>query len=229
MLTLAIEQSTACASAALLRDGALVSERAWAGDRMRDQHTFPALRTFFEETGTALSQVDLFAVGLGPGAFSGIRIALATAFGMALPGGKPVDGVSSAAALAADVLQETGAPAAVVLGDARRGRVWLARFQIEEGDVVMSQSFSLVETKNLAASLQSPAALVTPHWDTLGPLLDSLGLRGFDVLRESRAPRARTVGELTIRQRQRAPPSSAPQPPPSPIYLHPPVFVPPRF
>jgi tRNA threonylcarbamoyl adenosine modification protein YeaZ len=233
MLTLAIDQSTTITSLALLDDTRLLAEQAWDEDRKRDQRLFVALPEFLTGAGIDLARVELFAVGLGPGSFSGIRMAVAAFSGLAIPGNKAVDGVSSAEALAHDVLGETGADEVVVVGDARRGRLWVGRFARQAPPQAGATSFTLVKAEDLGSMLGPPAVLVTSDWDRLGTCLASLALPRTTLIRERRVPRAQTVGALTFRKQG---PSPAPatgaagcRSVPSPIYLHPPVFIEPRF
>jgi tRNA threonylcarbamoyl adenosine modification protein YeaZ len=247
MLTLCIDQSTTTTGLALLDGTSLLAERAWYEDRKRDQQLFAALPSFLAEAGVKASGVDLYAVGLGPGSFSGVRMAIAAACGMALPDGKPVDGVSSAAAIAADAMLEHGITNAIILGDARRERLWLAHFSLDGLDLVMARPFELLSVSDAATKLgswrassqpQAPAAdtggrpllVATPDWDRIGDRLAALPLPGVTLIRQSLAPRAMTVGLLTLSKRAREhADDSTPRRPPSPIYLHPAVFVAPRF
>jgi tRNA threonylcarbamoyladenosine biosynthesis protein TsaB len=95
MHVLAIDTSSHVGTVALLADGVLVAE--WSA-RVRASHgesLLPYVAQVLEAGGIALSAVDLFAVGLGPGSFTGVRIGIATAKGLALAQQKPIVGVGS--------------------------------------------------------------------------------------------------------------------------------------
>lgn len=122
-MLLAIERSTSAASAALYRDGVRLAFRAEPGRGRGD--AYPLVRDLLAEAGAAPGDLDAFAVGVGPGSFSGVRAALALAFGLALPAGAPVRGVLSAAAAARAYRRAHPDAAPVrVVGDARRGHLW---------------------------------------------------------------------------------------------------------
>ena len=80
-------------------------------------------------TGVTVADIDLLAVGRGPGNFSGLRSSMAAAQAMALPDGKPVLAVSSGRIVAASAFAADPALERIrVLGDARRGTLWYADF-----------------------------------------------------------------------------------------------------
>jgi tRNA threonylcarbamoyladenosine biosynthesis protein TsaB len=113
MLSLAFDTATNVATCALVRDEDVLGERisravtvlADADELLREAALDPA-------------DLDVLVVGVGPGSFTGIRIGLAAARGLALALELPVAGVSTLAALAA------GAPGAVPVIDARRREVF---------------------------------------------------------------------------------------------------------
>lgn len=92
-----------------------------------------ALDTLFEEAG--LSPKDLLGVGVGvgPGSYTGLRVGVATAQGIARGLGLPLRGESTLLAAAAGVLSETQ-PYGIVALDARRGNVYAGVFRLHEGE-----------------------------------------------------------------------------------------------
>jgi tRNA threonylcarbamoyl adenosine modification protein YeaZ len=86
----------------------------------------PTLDAVLREAGVALEAVDAFAVTLGPGSFTGLRIGLATLKGFALGTARPAVGISSLAALAAAA--PAGAGPVLATLDARRGELYAGAF-----------------------------------------------------------------------------------------------------
>ncbi len=94
MLVLALDTTTRQGSAALARDGSAIA--IYAGDTgIAHGARLPGdLTRVLDEHGLRLADVDLFAVGAGPGSFTGLRIGIATMQGLALANGKPLAGIS---------------------------------------------------------------------------------------------------------------------------------------
>jgi tRNA threonylcarbamoyladenosine biosynthesis protein TsaB len=130
MKLLAFETATEACSVALWLDGEL-RERFELAPRRHAELALPWAEQLLAEAGIAKSQLDAIAVGRGPGAFTGVRLAIALGQGIALALDRPLVPVSTLAALAAD------APGARILAaiDARMGEVYLGAFA-REGDAL---------------------------------------------------------------------------------------------
>ena len=113
MLTLAFDTATSVATCALVDDGEVLGERV-----SRAQTLLEDVDALLRQGGAHPRDLDALAVGIGPGSFTGVRIGLAAARGLALSLGVPGAGVSTLAALAA------GAPGALPVIDARRNEVF---------------------------------------------------------------------------------------------------------
>jgi tRNA threonylcarbamoyladenosine biosynthesis protein TsaB len=124
-LLLAVETATAAPSLALWRGEALLGERAADPARATAEALLPALDALLADAGVALSAVAGFAVSIGPGSFTGLRIGVATVKGLAFGTDCPAVAISTLAAIAAHA--SGAAPVAAVL-DARRGEVYAAGF-----------------------------------------------------------------------------------------------------
>jgi len=121
---LAIETATDACSAALSFDGEL-RERFEIAPRAHTELILPMIDELMAEAGIVISQVDAMAFGRGPGAFTGVRIAVGVTQGIAFGAGLPVVPVSTLAALA------QGAAADKVLAalDARMGEVYWGAYR----------------------------------------------------------------------------------------------------
>jgi tRNA threonylcarbamoyl adenosine modification protein YeaZ len=113
MLILAFDTATEIATSALVDDGEVLGER-----RSRAQTLLEDVDALLRQGGAHPRDLDALAVGTGPGSFTGVRIGLAAARGLALSLDLEGAGVSTLAALAA------GAPGAVPVIDARRSEVF---------------------------------------------------------------------------------------------------------
>jgi len=113
VLILAFDTATVTATSALVDDGEVLAERV-----SRAQTLLEGVDALLRQGGARPRDLDALAVGVGPGSFTGLRIGLAVARGLALSLGLPGSGVSTLSALAA------GAPGALPVVDARRREVF---------------------------------------------------------------------------------------------------------
>jgi tRNA threonylcarbamoyladenosine biosynthesis protein TsaB len=128
MIVLGFDTSGEYGSIALRRDGSLLSDAPLHAPEGFAHVLFQHLGRTLEQNGCELSDVDCFAVASGPGSFTGVRVGLAAAKGLAEATGKPVAAISNLRALAA--AGQTGLARAVIL-DARRNQVYAAVYDRE--------------------------------------------------------------------------------------------------
>lgn len=134
MKLLAFETSTEALSVALSIDGE-VRERFELAPRRHAELALPWADELLAGAGLKRSQLDAIAVGRGPGAFTGVRLAIALVQGIALALDRPVVAISTLAALAmrADADGTTASRVFAAI-DARMGEVYSAAFELRDGD-----------------------------------------------------------------------------------------------
>lgn len=130
MALLGLDTSTAACSVCVLRADGEIFERSPGSDRLleRPAHSrelMPAVAAVMGDAGVGWGELEAIAAGVGPGAFTGLRIGVATARALAHGAGLPLRPVSSLAALAAGIDSELALP----LIDARRGEVFGALYE----------------------------------------------------------------------------------------------------
>ena len=162
MLMLALESSAKAASAALFEDGKLLSLSVQNAGLTHSRTLLPMAEDLFKNMGRALSEIDVIAVAHGPGSFTGLRIGMAEAKGLAWALEKPITGVSTLEAMAfgGPVMEGTMLCCAM---DARRGQVYNALFEIKDGKpsrLTEDRAIAIGELEEELASYGKPWVLL---------------------------------------------------------------------
>ena len=134
MLILAIDTALdACAAAVLdTSAGGVIAQESQAMKRGHAEALMPLIARVMKASGVAFAALDRIAATTGPGSFTGLRVGLSAARGIALAAGKPVVGVTTLTAFAAPIVSENGEPHPVLAAiDARHDHVY---FQVVGGD-----------------------------------------------------------------------------------------------
>jgi tRNA threonylcarbamoyladenosine biosynthesis protein TsaB len=173
MITLALETSTARGGVALFREGEMVFCESFTADRSHSAELFAVIERALAG-GMAPGRI---VVGLGPGSYAGVRIAIAGAIGVAVATGAEMVGVPSVAAL------DEGEYVAV--GDARRGGYWYAH--VRAGEMVAGPM--LVTREEMEERL---AGAGRPVFSS-----EELGIVGIEV----RYPQVEWLGRLAVEGR----------------------------
>ena len=225
MNILAFDAACASCSAAVRGDGRLLARRFEPMPRGHAEALIPMVQDVLAQAGTTFRDLDGIAVTVGPGSFTGLRVGLAAARGMALPLGLPVVGVTTLEAVA------WGARAAA--GGGPPGASCLIALETGRGDVY-AQSFSLPELEPVCEPaalspgdamrlISADASGVLVAGDGAGSVRGPLAEAGIEVRLAAGcgrpdAARIASIGALRLTD------GAAP---PAPLYLRPPEVRPP--
>ncbi|WP_036771083.1 tRNA (adenosine(37)-N6)-threonylcarbamoyltransferase complex dimerization subunit type 1 TsaB [Photorhabdus australis] len=124
---LAIDTATEACSVALWNDGAVLAQFE-ISPREHTQRILPMVQSVLTEAGISLQQLDALAFGRGPGSFTGVRIGVGIAQGLALGAELPVIGVSTLNTMAQGVFRLTGSTQVLTAIDARMGEIYWGQY-----------------------------------------------------------------------------------------------------
>ncbi len=199
MIVLGLD-STAKVAAVGIYDG----ERVLAEERIESTMTqsellLPLARRALTSANLTFADVDLYALTLGPGSFTGVRIGVGLVKGLVFDKEIPCAGVSILEALAENLLPFEGIAAPVL--DARRDQVYNALFQCEGGRLVRLCDDRVLPLDELVGELKekyntSPVFFAGDGYERAAARAEAAGLDVFDVSRERRLPSGAAVARL---------------------------------
>ena len=131
MKILALETSAKAVSAAITENGVVLASGYQDTGLTHSRTLMPIVKHLFQNTGIAPQELDAIAVAVGPGSFTGIRIGVSAAKGLAFSLDKPAAAVSTLAAMARNAAFAGGLILCAM--DARRGQIYNAAFSAEGG------------------------------------------------------------------------------------------------
>lgn len=216
---LAFDCSAAACSAALWRDGAIVAQRFVEMERGQAERLMPMIDAVMGEAGVHYGVLDVVAVTVGPGSFTGIRIGLAAARGLALAAGVKLLAVTSFAAIA-ETLPRAEVGLAVAIDDRRGGLYWQEFAGV--GGLPLSQPVALAAS-GLADRLRAmlrPGMLVAG--DGTGTVRRLLGEGAGITFGPERPPDAAAIAGLAAERADDLLADRFAGLPPVPLYLRPP-------
>jgi tRNA threonylcarbamoyladenosine biosynthesis protein TsaB len=152
MIVVGIDTSTQHTSVAIGSEREILGRVQVVG-RARQESVTPALEQLLRWSDVHLDQVGGFAVGVGPGLFTGLRVGVATAKTLAQVMGAPIAGITSLDALAYAVRHTHRRIAAVI--DARRGEVFYSVYRSVPGGVVRETEHVVEQPSHLVAELEA--------------------------------------------------------------------------
>lgn len=196
MKLLAIDTSTPAASVALSEDRDVIAAASRNDRRGHASFLVPAIDFCFDQAGWSPDQLDAVIVDTGPGLYTGIRVGLATAQGLAAAIGIPVIPASSLDALA--LRAATGRRHIWAIVDVRRGEFAVAAYRPVPGGVVRGAAPQLVDADRLRALIESDPDDVLLVGDVAS--LPDATLRGLHRVRQGRPryPAAEALLEIGL-------------------------------
>ncbi len=158
MRILAVDTATISCSVAIVDGASLTAELTLNIKETHSRHLMEMIDTILKISGSEISSVDGFAVTKGPGSFTGLRIGISTIKGLAAASGKPIVGVSSLKALAAQVpfFPDLICP----LIDARKGEVYFSRYRFINGRLKWQAEEQVTRPENALDDLKEPCLFV---------------------------------------------------------------------
>jgi len=215
MRILAIDTALeACAAAVLdTARGEIVARESIAMARGHAEALMPLIDRVMAEAGGGFDAIDRFAVTVGPGSFTGLRVGIAAARGLALAANKPAVGLTTLAAFAAPLIAEDDTLPVVAAIDARHEHVYLQVFGPGGRTLVPPRVSSLRDALRAATTsrgarlIGTGAAMLAAAWPTGEKPPRSVEQRG--------APDIDWIAQLGAAASEDADP-------PKPLYLKPP-------
>lgn len=205
-LILAVETSGSCGSVALVAAGGCLGEYSLQSSRTHSRRLLSAIERLLKACEVEWSQLAAMAVGLGPGSFTGLRIGLSSVKGLALATGKPLLGVSSLDALAAQCPFFPGPICPLI--DARKQEVFAAFYQPNNSPLlpepVRQGDYLALPPAELATRITTPTLLLGSGAELYRDLLaEQLGDLAIFAPPALFFPRAAAVGHLALAKLQR--------------------------
>jgi tRNA threonylcarbamoyladenosine biosynthesis protein TsaB len=203
MKVLSVDTSTMMGSVALVEDDRVISEFALNLQTTHSQRLLTTIDQLLKSSHCPIELIDGFAVALGPGSFTGLRIALSSVKGLAMASGKPVVGVSTLEALALNL--QSSRHLVCPLLDARKMEVYAALFRFDQSDnLVRLKEDSVLPPEAVLAEIEQTTVFLGSGADLYQDLIrERLGRRAIFAPINLRYPRAVNVARLALPRLQR--------------------------
>ncbi len=179
MKVLGIDTSTSCGSVGLIDDESILSEYLLNIPVTHSERLLGTIELILKEARFALEDLDGWAISLGPGSFTGLRIGVSTVKGLALATQKPVAGVSTLDVLA---YQISSTPYLICpILDAKKGEVYTAFYRYgERNDLKRQSAYRAIKPEDLMKDIQERTIFigdgVKTYRDYLKKSLESLAI-----------------------------------------------------
>jgi tRNA threonylcarbamoyladenosine biosynthesis protein TsaB len=204
MKILALDTATeACSAALQIGDQILIREEI--APQAHTKLILPMVQALIDEAQIQLTDLDAIVFGRGPGSFTGVRIGVGIAQGLAYGAGTPLIGVSTLQTLAQGALRRTGCSLAVAAIDARMSEVYLGAFVSHDGlmqplcdEVVIAPDGVQAYLQQIKNTSLRGAAAVGTGFTHYTELVESCALASHDNADTSHLPWSQDMLPLAI-------------------------------
>lgn len=201
MIILALDTSSIVASVAIMDEEKLIGEYTINHKKTHSQKLMPMIAEIMESCEIKMEDVDYVAVAEGPGSFTGLRIGVATAKGLAHAVNIPVVGISTLDALAFNLAFTQGLICPIL--DARRGQVYTGVYKWELGGLYpIEEPMAITIDELMDKLMERPEKViflgdgVQKHKDDI---MNKLGDRMEVAPKSDRMPKAAAIAELALK------------------------------
>ena len=163
MKILAVDTSAITASCAVTEEGKLIAAAELRSKMTHSQTILPMVQDMLKNAALALHDIDLLAVNVGPGSFTGVRIGVSAVKGIAFTGDIPCAPVSTLHSMAYNFVGLPQVQTVCAVMDARCGQVYTALFQVDGQTVTRltdDTAISVTDLQQQLCALQKPVMLV---------------------------------------------------------------------
>jgi tRNA threonylcarbamoyladenosine biosynthesis protein TsaB len=197
MKVLGIDTATSCGSVGLIDDGEILSDYLLNVPVTHSERLLGAIEFVLRETRCPIGNVEGWAISIGPGSFTGLRIGVSTVKGLAFATGKPVAGVSTLDVLASQTTPTSHLICPIL--DARKKEVYTAFYRYEEDGSLRRQSnYQAIRPEDLVKKITEQTIFlgdgVKTYRDFLLKSLPSLAIFPLAPLHVSRGSMVAKLG-----------------------------------
>ncbi len=178
MNILALDTSTKNFSLAVFKNNEPAASHNVVLDKILSDSIIPSIDLILKKANIPLSKLDGFAVGLGPGSFTSLRVGLSTIKGFCLATQKPVVGISSLDAIAMNV-NATAAQDICVIADAKRQMVYAAFYKRSAKGLRRRSRYFLAGIKDLFPLIKKETIFIGDGLASYQPLVEHHFARGL--------------------------------------------------
>ena len=218
MLVLGMDSATSACSAAVVKTGNVLAQEFTEMARGHAEALIPMIKRVLEAAGRSVSELDLIAATVGPGAYTGVRIGLSTAQTMSLVATVPLLGVTTLEVVAR-AAQDGSRNKLLVLMDTKRADFYAQAF--DGWGVALGEPAALTATELLAAFPGSDLRLAGDAAERAAVVFREVG-RAVELLDAAEMPNSTWVARIGSERATEARVGAA-----TPLYLRPPDVGPP--